>query len=58
MKSKPEMPKSKTQESVAEEWDLSRGMGIFPDDISLAQNIGCVGGSDKKSTSKKIFPRK
>lgn len=56
MKSKPEIPNIKPQESVEEEWDLSRGMGIFPDDISLTQNIGCVGGSDKKSTSKKSAP--
>lgn len=48
MKSKPEKPKSKTQESEAGEWDLSQGMGIFPDDISLTQNIGCVGGKSKK----------
>ncbi len=48
MKSKPEKPKSKIQESEAEEWDLSQGMGIFPDDISLTQNIGCVGGQSKK----------
>lgn len=43
MKSKPEKPKSKTQESEAEEWDLSQGMGILPDDIPFTQNIGCVG---------------
>lgn len=47
MKSKPE-PKLVVQESEAEEWDLSQGMGIFPDDISLTQNIGCVGGKNKK----------
>jgi len=43
MKSKPEKPKLKVQESEAEEWDLSQGMGILPDDIPLTQNIGCVG---------------
>lgn len=53
MKSKPEKSKPKTQESEAEEWDLSQGMGIFPDDISLTQNIGCVGGSGKKPSSEK-----
>ena len=41
------MTKKKKQEA-AEEWDLSNGMGIFPDDISLTQNIGCVGGKTSK----------
>lgn len=48
MKSKSEKQKSKTQEPEAEEWDLSQGMGILPDDISLTQNIGCVSGKSKK----------
>ncbi len=48
MKSKPENPKLQVQESVADEWDLSQGMGILPDDISLTQNIGCVSGKSKK----------
>jgi len=53
MKPKSEKQKSKIQETESQERDLSQGMGIFPDDISLTQNIGCVGGSGKKSTSKK-----
>jgi hypothetical protein len=48
MKSKSEKSKLKTQEPEAEEWDLSQGMGILPDDISLTQNIGCVSGKSKK----------
>lgn len=51
MKSKQEKPK--TQESEAEEWDLSQGMGILPEDIPFTQNIGCVGGSRKKPILKK-----
>jgi hypothetical protein len=31
-----------------EEWDLTLDMGILPKDISLTQNIGCVGGTAKK----------
>jgi hypothetical protein len=50
MKSKPEKPKSKTQESEAEEWDLSQGMGILPDGIPLTQNIGCVGSKKEIKT--------
>lgn len=38
----------KTPEKEAEEWDLSEGMGILPNDISFTQNIGCVGGKVKK----------
>lgn len=37
-----------TQEPVVEEWDFSEGFGILPTDISLTQNIGCVGGKSKK----------
>ncbi len=48
MKSKSENPKLKVQESEADEWDLSQRMGIFPEVISLTQNIGCVGGKSKK----------
>ncbi len=48
MKSKLENPKLKGQESEADEWDLSQGMGILPNDLSLTQNIGCVGGKSKK----------
>lgn len=43
MKTKPEDQKPKVQESEAEEWDLSQGMGILPEDVPLTQNIGCVG---------------
>ncbi|MDR7128761.1 hypothetical protein J2X69_001093 [Algoriphagus sp. 4150] len=39
----------------AEEWDLSEGMGILPNDIPFTQNIGFASGKTKKaaSTSKK-----
>lgn len=46
------MTKKKKQEA-AEEWDLSEGMGILPDDISLTQNIGCVGGKTSKQKQDK-----
>ena len=39
--------KAKTEE-FADTWDLSKGMGILPEDISFTQNIGCVGGNTKK----------
>ena len=43
------MTKSKKKsESLAAEWDLSEGMGILPSDISLTQNVGSVGGANKK----------
>ena len=44
------------KETEEEEWDLSQGMGILPDDISLTQNIGCVGGRSKKpiNSAKKL----
>lgn len=48
MKSKPDKSTKKIPEPEAEEWDLSQGMGILPDDILLTQNIGCVGGKSKK----------
>lgn len=51
MKTKPEKLKLKGQEKEAEEWDLSQGMGILPDDISLTQNIGCVGSKSKKQVN-------
>ncbi len=41
------MKKKKNQEP-AEEWDIGQGMGILPDDVSLTQNIGCVGGKTPK----------
>lgn len=43
----------KTVQELAEEWDLSEGMGILPDDISLTQNIGCAGGKTKPIASPK-----
>jgi hypothetical protein len=42
------MKKKKKVEPIASEWDLSEGFGIFPEGISLTQNIGCVGGKSKK----------
>jgi len=36
------------KEIEAEEWDLSEGMGILPNDIPFTQNIGCAGGKTKK----------
>lgn len=42
------MKKSKKLLETAQEWDLSQGMGILPEDISFTQNIGCVGGKPKK----------
>ena len=36
----------------AEEWDLSQDFGILPKDISLTQNIGCVGSGSKKKRPK------
>jgi hypothetical protein len=43
------------KEIEAEEWDLTEGMGILPNDIPFTQNIGCVGGKTKKpnNTTKK-----
>jgi hypothetical protein len=46
--------KQKKAEPLAEEWDLSEGFGILPKDISLTQNIGCVGGKSKKPEPSKI----
>lgn len=42
------MKKKKIEPEEASEWDLSQGMGILPDDVSLTQNIGCVGGKPAK----------
>ncbi|SFB51478.1 hypothetical protein [Algoriphagus aquimarinus] len=49
-------PPEKEAEIEAEEWDLSEGMGILPEDIPFTQNIGCVGGKTKKpeNTNKKL----
>jgi hypothetical protein len=49
MNSKPKKPIQDKPEEQAEEWDLSQGMGILPPDISLTQNIGCVGSKNKNS---------
>lgn len=58
MKPKSNKPEEKTQESEAEEWDLSQGMGILPDDIALTQNIGCVGGKNKKEVKPPLKTKK
>lgn len=47
------MKKNEPKKPLAEEWDLSEGMGILPDDIPLTQNIGCVGGKAKKPVTEK-----
>lgn len=47
------MKKKKPQPPLAEEWDLSEGMGILPNDIPLTQNVGCVGGKPKKPNTQK-----
>jgi hypothetical protein len=47
--SKPTTPK----QPEIQEWDLDQSFGIMPDDISLTQNIGCVGGKKRKETPKK-----
>jgi hypothetical protein len=47
------MKKQKTRNPLAEEWDLSEGMGILPSDISLTQNIGCVSERIKKTSQDK-----
>jgi hypothetical protein len=46
--------KKKPIEPIASEWDLSENFGIFPEGISLTQNIGCVGGKSKKPEPQKI----
>jgi len=43
----------KPESDAIQEWDLNQKFGIFPDDISLTQNIGCVGGKKKKEPSPK-----
>jgi hypothetical protein len=52
MKSKPKNPIPQKREEQAEEWDLTQGMGIFPPDISLTQNIGCVGNKKEKQNTR------
>ncbi|WP_339706511.1 hypothetical protein [Algoriphagus aquimarinus] len=41
------------KETEVEEWDLSEGMGIIPNDIPFTQNIGCVGGKTKGADNTK-----
>lgn len=43
-------------EPIATEWDFSEGFGILPTDVSLTQNIGCVGGKSKKQVSQPAKP--
>ncbi len=50
--------KTTEKEIEAEEWDISEGMGILPDDIPLTQNIGCVGGKSKKPNNSIKKPTK
>lgn len=47
------MKKQKPEKPLAEEWDLSEGMGILPSDIPFTQNVGCVGGKAKKPKPEK-----
>ncbi len=48
--------KKMPQEPIATEWDFSEGFGILPADVSLTQNIGCVGGKSKKQGSQPAKP--
>lgn len=54
MKEKKQSSKSPTKkkiffkEEMAEEWDLNEEMGVLPKDISLTQNVGCVGSKSQK----------
>lgn len=48
--------KAKIPENEAhelEEWNPLEGHGIFPNGVSLTQNIGCAGGKNPKTNSKK-----
>ena len=51
-KGKQKSKKKPNEEVYAEDWDLENGMGILPEDISLTQNIGCVGGGKKSKSNK------
>ncbi|SMP27753.1 hypothetical protein SAMN06265367_105142 [Algoriphagus winogradskyi] len=52
-------PKKMTdKETEAEDWDISKGMGILPDDVAFTQNIGCVGGKSKKPNNSIKKPTK
>ncbi|MEP0712552.1 hypothetical protein [Algoriphagus sp.] len=46
--------KEAEKEIEIEDWEMSEGMGILPDDVPFTQNIGCVGGSTKVPTKKPI----
>lgn len=50
---KKENKTSKPELDEIQDWDLTQEFGIFPKDISLTQNIGCV-GSKKKANSSKV----
>jgi len=50
--------KTKPEQEEATDWDLSEGMGVLPDDISLTQNIGCVGGKPAKGDKSVKNPTK
>jgi hypothetical protein len=52
---KSNLPKQKTpiQMPESDDWDFVKEMGIIPEDISLTQNIGCVGESRKNKPSKR-----
>ncbi|MFT4855407.1 MAG: hypothetical protein ACI9UV_000640 [Algoriphagus sp.] len=52
MEKKSESPKPESLE--IQEWDLSHPFGILPSDISLTQNIGCVGSKKIKESSSKL----
>lgn len=47
------MKKQKKLPELSEEWDISQGMGILPEEVPFTQNIGCVGGKTKKPETKK-----
>ena len=49
-KKKSQTPKPNPEDF--EEFDPREGFGIFPDDVSLTQNIGCVGGKKPKEKTK------
>jgi hypothetical protein len=42
----------KPESDGIQDWDLTQDFGIFPKDISLTQNIGCVGSKRKENSPK------
>ncbi len=50
MKKENKTPKPELDE--IQDWDLTEDFGIFPRDISLTQNIGCVGNKKKEQAPK------